>query len=145
MRNIDAMYVDTSALVKLYVEEPDSDACEATVAGNPLASSSLLYCEFRSALLGKLSRMVISRAFLEEVWEAFEDDIAVNRIHLIPVNDRLVNEAAGIVDELYPSVRLRTLDALHLATYKSVLAGPLFSRDIRMLQAAARMGLNLAG
>jgi predicted nucleic acid-binding protein len=145
MRNIDAMYVDTSALVKLYVEEPDSDACEATVAGNPLASSSLLYCEFRSALLGKLSRMVISRAFLEEVWEAFEDDIAVNRIHLIPVNDRLVNEAAGIVDELYPSVRLRTLDALHLATYKSVLAGPLFSRDIRMLQAAARMGLTLAG
>jgi predicted nucleic acid-binding protein len=103
MRNIDAMYVDTSALVKLYVEEPDSDACEATVAGNPLASSSLLYCEFRSALLGKLSRMVISRAFLEEVWEAFEDDIAVNRIHLIPVNDRLVNEAAGIVDELYLS------------------------------------------
>jgi predicted nucleic acid-binding protein len=89
--------------------------------------------------------MVISRAFLEEVWEAFEDDIAVNRIHLIPVNDRLVNEAAGIVDELYPSVRLRTLDALHLATYKSVLAGPLFSRDIRMLQAAARMGLTLAG
>ena len=145
MRNIDAMYVDTSALVKLYVEEPDSDACEATVAGNPLASSSLLYCEFRSALLGKLSRMVISRAFLEEVWEAFEDYIAVNRIHLIPVNDRLVNEAAGIVDELYPSVRLRTLDALHLATYKSVLAGPLFSRDIRMLQAAARMGLTLAG
>ena len=62
------MYVDTSALVKLYVDEPDSDACEATVAGNSLASSSLLYCEFRSALLGKLSRMLISRAFLDEDW-----------------------------------------------------------------------------
>jgi hypothetical protein len=139
------MYVDTSALVKLYVDEPDSDACEATVAGNSLASSSLLYCEFRSALLGKLSRMLISRAFLDEAWDAFEDDIAANRIHLIPVNDRLVNEAAGIVDELYPDVPLRTLDALHLATCRSVLAGPLFTRDIRMLQAAARMGLPFAG
>src|ERR1035438_5955174 len=54
------MYIDTSAVVKLYVEEPDSEACEAIVVGTTLVSSRLLYCEFRSALLGKVSRGVIS-------------------------------------------------------------------------------------
>jgi len=47
--------------------------------------------------------------------------------------------------ELHPGVPLRTLDAIHLATYLDVEAGPLFTRDPRMLQAAAFMGLPLAG
>jgi predicted nucleic acid-binding protein len=92
-----------------------------------------------------LARKAISQQLLDEIWETFEIDIAANRIHLIPVNDRLVNEAAGIVDELHPGVPLRNLDALHLATFRSVLAGPLFTRDRRMLQAAKKMGLPLAG
>jgi len=49
------------------------------------------------------------------------------------------------LDELHPNVPLRTLDALHLATYLSVETGPLFTKDIRMRQAAARLGLSLAG
>jgi predicted nucleic acid-binding protein len=139
------MYIDTSVAVKLYVEEPDSDACEATVAGRTLVSSSLLWCEFRSALLGKVSRGVISSDLEGEILGEFERDVATRKIVLISLDDLVIRNAAGLMGELHPGVPLRTLDAIHLATYLDVEAGPLFTRDPRMLQAAAFMGLPLAG
>lgn len=138
------MYIDTSAFVKLYVEEPDSEACEAIVAGNALVSSRLLYCEFRSALLAKVSRGIVSPESGTKIWNLFERDVATNDIHLLSINDLLLQDATNIVAEFNPSGRLRTLDALHLATYLSVEAGPIFTKDRRMIQAAERMGLPLA-
>lgn len=139
------MYIDTSALVKLYVREPDSEACEATVAGASLASSRLLYCEFRSALLVKVSRGALSAEVMAETLRAFETDIVAHRIQFIPLSDLLVKDAADLILDLHPTVPLRTLDALHLATYLSAHTGPLFTKDLRMLHAAERLGLPLAG
>ncbi len=139
------MYIDTSAVVKLYVGEPDSEACEATVAGTTLVSSRLLYCEFRSALLGKVSRGIISAELGAEIWREFEKDIAARKILFVSLNDMLVQDAADLLGELHPDVPIRTLDALHLATYLSIETGRLFTKDIRMLQAAVQLGLALAG
>jgi predicted nucleic acid-binding protein len=139
------MYVDTSAVVKLYIREPDSEACEAAVAGTTLVSSRLLFCEFRSALLGKVSRGIISHELRAEVWQEFEKDVAAHKIRFVSLNDLLVKDAADLMFELHPKVHLRTLDALHLATYLSVETGPLFTRNLRMLQAAEQLGLSLAG
>jgi len=139
------MYIDTSALVKLYIGEPDSDACEEIVAEESLVSSRLLYCEFRSALLGKISRGAVSPEFASEVWSEFEQHIVDRRIRLVSMDDTLFIEAAKLLGEIHPFVALRTLDALHLVTYMSVDAGPLFTKDRRMIQAAAHMGLPVAG
>jgi predicted nucleic acid-binding protein len=138
------MYIDTSALVKLYVEEPDSGACETVVAGNTLVSSRLLYCEFRSALVGKVSRGIISSKVQNEVWREFEADMAAHKIRLISISDMLVQDAAELMSDLRPNVYLRTLDALHLATFLSVEAGSLFTMDLRMFQAAKELGLSIA-
>ena len=35
---------------------------------------------------------------------------------------------------------LRTLDAIHLATYDSVITGPIFTKDKRMIAAAKLLG-----
>lgn len=139
------MYIDTSVLVKLYVEEPDSEACEAIVAGAPLVSSRLLRCEFRSALLSKVSRGIISAELMAEVWREFENSVATREIHLVSLDDMVVQDAADLLDELGPTVPLRTLDALHLATCLSLEAGSLFTKDVRMRQAAVQLGLPLAG
>ncbi len=61
------------------------------------------------------------------------------------MDDTLFIEAAKLLGEIHPFVALRTLDALHLVTYMSVDAGPLFTKDRRMIQAAAHMGLPVAG
>jgi uncharacterized protein len=139
------MYIDTSVMVKLYIEEPDSESCEAIVVGTTLVSSRLLYCEFCSALLGKVSRGIISAAFRNEVWQEFEKDIATHKIRFVSLNDMLIEEATALLSELHPNLPLRALDALHLATYLSIESGPLFTKDLRMLQAAERLGLSLAG
>jgi uncharacterized protein len=139
------VYIDTSVAVKLYLTEPDSESCEATVAGKTLVSSRLLYCEFRSALLGKISRGKLSAESGHMVWQAFENDVASSTIHFVSLTDLIVRDAADLLRELHPNLALRTLDALHLATYLSVETGTLFTKDIRMLQAATQLGLSLAG
>ncbi len=138
------MYIDTSAFVKLYVSEPDSEACESVVAGQTLVSSRLLSCEFRSALLNKESRAVISRETRDETWLRFQQDLAREMVVLVPLDDRIVAEAQEIMDSLFPDVPLRTLDALHLSTYVGIESGPFFSNDQRILRAARMLGLNLA-
>jgi uncharacterized protein len=139
------MYVDASVLVKLYLNEPDSEACEAIVAGVALVSSRLTYCEFRSALLGKVSRNGLSSESGAMVWRRFENDISIQEIRFVPLNDWIVLDAADLLRDLHPDVPLRTLDALHLATIMGTDSGPLFTKDRRMLQAAAKLGLPLAG
>ena len=139
------MYVDTSAVVKLFVAEPDSEACEAIVSGTTLVSSRLLYCEFRSAIFAKVSRGAIGAGSAAEIWEEFEDRIAVRSIQFLALDDLVVRDAAGLLAELHPNVQLRTLDALHLATFLGADVGPLFTKDARMLRAAALLGLPLAG
>jgi predicted nucleic acid-binding protein len=62
----------------------------------------------------------------------------------VSLSDLLVQEAADLLSDLHPAVPLRTLDALHLATYLSIEAGPLFTKDLRMRQAAVQLGLPLA-
>jgi predicted nucleic acid-binding protein len=139
------MYVDTSVVAKLYLNEPDSEASEAVAMGNPLVSSRLLHCEFRSALHGKASRGVIGIRTLAEVWQAFETDVAEGRLRLVSLDDDVARDASDLLAEIHSRVPLRTLDALHLATYMGIEAGPLFTRDQRMRQAAGILGLPLAG
>jgi predicted nucleic acid-binding protein len=138
------MYIDTSALVKLYVREADSEACWNTIADSSLVSSRLLYCEFRSALLGKESRKVISPESRNEAWRRFEQDISDRVIQFMSLNDLVIQDAQKLLDELHPSVSLRTLDAIHLATCISGEVGLLFTKDHRMLKAAGFLGLALA-
>jgi predicted nucleic acid-binding protein len=138
------MYIDTSVAVKLYTHEADSDACEAVVDGADLVSSELLYCEFRSALFAKERLRMISAQARDRVWEAFEQSLAERVLQLIPLDGAVVREAADILGQVHPTVALRTLDALHLATYLSIEAGPLFTKDKRMRNAAGQLNLTLA-
>jgi predicted nucleic acid-binding protein len=143
--NTKTYYIDTSVATKLYIREPDSSACVDIVRGATLVSSRLLYCEFRSALLGKESRGEISRELRMEAWTQFVEHAAAGMVRFCPLDDVIVQDAADLLDELHPHVALRTLDALHIATFLSIDGGPLFTKDLRMLSAAAHLGLAIAG
>jgi predicted nucleic acid-binding protein len=134
------MYLDTSVVVKLYTHEADSMACEETVEGHKVVSSELLYAELWSALLAKERAGVLSAEKREAVWELFELHLLEEEVTLIELDGMVVRDAAEIMAKVHPAVPLRTLDALHLATYGAIEAGPLFSRDRRMLAAAKLLG-----
>lgn len=123
------LYLDSSALVKLVASEPESAALFGALAGRPeLVSSALARVEVMRAV-GRLDKAARLRARADRV---------LGSVALIRVDDALL-EAAG---ELEPR-RLRTLDALHLATALSLATAleGFVVYDLGLAEAARRHGL----
>lgn len=135
------MYLDTSVLVKRYVAEPDSDEVDDVVVGFTLVSSELALGEVWSALLAKERAHALAPAGREAAWQAFLEDIDEGALRLIPLDGVMIREANEVMLRVHPHVPLRTLDAIHLATYAAVITGPLFTKDRRMLAAAKLLGM----
>ena len=127
------LYLDTSALVKLVVEERGSDAVDALVATTEYAVSSVIaYAECRSAIAraGKLGRVDAAAAVrsLDRVWDA---------VQTLDVDLRLSARAG----ELASRHLLRGMDALHLASALEMVTPELpvaFATFDRALAQAAR-------
>jgi len=109
------LYLDTSALVKLYAEEEGSGLVRRGVRDSDLIATSLMaYAEARSALARKSRSREISRAALTKCKREFDRDWL--RLHRLPVDETLVRKAGELAEEH----ALRALDALHLATADSL-------------------------
>ncbi|MGK2949905.1 MAG: type II toxin-antitoxin system VapC family toxin [Acidimicrobiales bacterium] len=125
-----ATYLDSSALVKLAVEEPESAALRRHLRRRrPLVSSALARTEVLRALLPLGEAAVLrGRAVLA-------------RVELVRINDQILT-AAGAIEP--PEVR--SLDAIHLATAQRLgqdLA-QLVTYDNRMTAAAEQLQLRTA-
>jgi len=124
------IYVDTSALVKLVRREPESDALADWLderGPTPWVASALIEVELTRALRRSDPRLI--------------GDVPpiVARVARYEIDD-VVRAAAAA----YPDPDLRSLDAIHLATAKSVFGGSLtafVAYDERLLSAAADQGL----
>lgn len=121
-----ATYLDSSAIVKLAVREPESVALRRYLRRRqPLVSTALARTEVLRALLPAGDQAITrGRAVLQ-------------RIDLVRVNDRILN-AAGM---LRPP-ELRSLDAIHLATAHELgdELNALVTYDDRMVTAAKGLG-----
>ena len=105
------LYLDTSALVKLYAEEAGSGLVRQRVRDSDLIATSLVaYAEARSALARKSRSREISRPALTQCKKEFERDWL--RLHRLPIDETLIRKAGQLAEEY----ALRALDALHLAT-----------------------------
>ena len=123
-------YVDSSAIVKLAVAEPESRALrQYLVRRQPLVSSALAHTEVTRALLPS-GTQAVARAH-----------DALRRVQLLRVNDRVLTEAG----RLEPA-ELRSLDAIHLAS-AGQLGGSvkqIVTYDERMAAAAEALGWSVA-
>ncbi|MEP6592163.1 MAG: type II toxin-antitoxin system VapC family toxin [Acidobacteriota bacterium] len=121
-----ATYLDSSAIVKLAVREPESLALRRYLRRKqPLVSSALARTEVLRALLSAGDEAIIrGRAVLQ-------------RIDLVRVNDRILNAAGA----LRPP-ELRALDAIHLASAQELGTElrALVTYDDRMVTAARQLG-----
>jgi uncharacterized protein len=129
-------YVDASALLKRYVDEPDRDRAEEYLAADPaLATGRHTIVEVRR----NLARLLSGRE-LERVRSLFLDDIG--RLALIELDSRTV-ELAATAAELTSA---RTLDALHLgAAQRLGTFTPLLTFDVRLGRAARELGFTVLG
>jgi predicted nucleic acid-binding protein len=138
------MYLDTCILAKLFAPEEDSEKYATQTSGAILVSSEIAYAEVFSALLRKERMGEITLEQRSLGWIRFERQIREKSIYLAPLDGAIVRHARDIMLELHPHVALRTLDAMHLATYFTVLSGPLLTNDRRMREAATRLEIALA-
>lgn len=125
-----ATYLDSSAIVKLAVEEPHSAALRRYLRRRkPLVSSALARTEVLRALL-----------FEGESGIRHGRDVLA-RVDMVRVSDRVLDTAG----ELLPA-RMRSLDAIHLATAQQLGRdlGRVISYDERMIEAAAALGIKTA-
>jgi predicted nucleic acid-binding protein len=130
-------YVDSSALAKLYVDEPASALAVEILSVDPvLVTSMLTVVEVRRALARHFTGINLIRAR-----ETFEADL--DRMALIQPTESTWTYAADIAEEL----EVRSLDALHLAVAKRLQIAALrfVTFDIRQAQAARLLGLDVVG
>ena len=125
-----ATYLDSSAIVKLAVQEPESGAL-------------LRYLRRRRPLVtSALARTEVARALMALGPEAVRRGLDVlSRIDVVRINDRVLDAAGALLPP-----ELRSLDAIHLATAQ--LLGDDLARivtyDERMAEAASAQGRPVA-
>lgn len=126
-----AAYLDSSAFVKLVVEETETAAVRTFLANRDArrVSSALLRAESLRAVryLGPEALVTVREG--------------LRRVDLVGIDDRIL-DAAGTLE---PQV-LRTLDAIHLATALAVGDDleMVVTYDERMVDAARLLGLSTA-
>lgn len=123
-----ATYLDSSAIVKLVVKEPESAALRRYLRRRgPFVSSALARTEVLRALLLEGDRGVArGRSVLR-------------RIDMVRIGDRILDAAASLVP-----ASISSLEAIHLATAQRLGRdlGRFVTYDKRMIEAAEWLGID---
>lgn len=130
------LYVDTSALLKRYVYERDSEVAKQLMSTDPVVvTSRLTEVELRRNLTRLLDGddLVRARRRAQADLDAFA---------LVNLDAATCNEAARIAEQIL----CRSLDALHVAAaLRTGRSTTLLTFDIRQAQAARSVGLSVIG
>lgn len=129
-------YVDTSALLKRYVDEPDSDrAVELLVSDPELVTGRHTIVEVRRNLARLLPAMAAATARA-----SFNEDLA--SLAIVELDAATCEMAATIAEQ----TGVRTLDGLHLGAARRLGTALTFlTFDARQAQAARALGFTVAG
>lgn len=123
------LYVDSSALVKLAVAEPESKALRDYLRRHgPHVASALARTEVARALL-PLGSVAVDRGAS-----------VLQRVELIRISERVLRSAGA-----FEPLEIRSLDAIHLATAKLLQPGlrAIVTYDERMADAARAMKIQV--
>ncbi len=134
-------FLDTSALLKVYLDEPGSTVVRELVASTPVAVSGLAYVEARAGLARRRRELPSVEAPLREATRFFEGHWS--SLAVVPATPDLLRAAADLCDA-HP---LRAGDAIQLASALAIRAAGgtvrLVASDQRLLAAAAAEDLGV--
>ena len=137
------VYYDSSALLKIYIQEEYSDFIRNSILNNQFNNiSTLSYIEIHSVFSRLFNNFQISKDELIFLKESFNHDFKI--FLQIPIDIRLIKRAS----ELTYLTNLRTLDSIHLATIEFLKFSTdeefLFACfDKKLMDAAISLGINI--
>ncbi len=137
------LYLDTSALVKLYVAEDDSDVVQAAAkAADSLASSVLAYVEAHAAFARLHREGLLSEPQHELARQRFREDWRDMR--RVETGDSLLKRAVDLTEAFalraYEGVQLAAADYLSRATNETLVFA---CHDAALNKAAKVLGMSL--
>lgn len=136
-------YLDTSALAKLYLREPGSDAFEEYFWGlGSRVISSLNRVEMRSVLARLQRTDHLDEAGARRIHGAFLRDIASRSLEVMSLNDATFDIVGDLVARTATG-SLGTLDAIHLAAAESMAVEEIATADRVMADAAEAIGIRV--
>ena len=132
-----SLYVDSSALLKRYVDEPESETCERYLLADPVwITGRHTYVEVRRNLCRMLAPLDL---------DAARADFAVHwaRTKIVELDPVTCDLAAQLAE----ATGVRTLDALHLAAARRVGGSDIavLTLDHRLRDAAQALGMPTPG
>lgn len=138
------LYLDTSALVKLYVPETDSDTMQQRVETADLPSTSgISYAEARAAFARKRREHTVSTRHYRTIVQDFDNDWET--YFIVDVSETLIKRAGQLAEQH----ALRGYDAVHLAS--AVIVSEETNQPVRfacfdekLCRAARRHGLTVS-
>lgn len=110
-------FFDTSALVKIFSNEPGSAKVKEFVI-NPKAEcwiSDLAFVELYSALFRKFRNNEITQQQLEVAASGIKEQL--NTFIIFPLEKSIIEESINLIKEYGKVYGLRTLDALHISSW----------------------------
>jgi len=131
------LYADASAIIKLYLAEPNSEVARETLRGDPeWISACLTIVEVRRNLARLLEGEELARARAE-----FSRDWS--DVLSVALDDPTSERAAALAE----ATGVKTLDALHLAAAEKAGGGrlPIVTFDLRLAEAARSLGWEVLG
>ena len=133
------LLLDTSALVKLYLEEPGTRSIQERVAETTVALSHLAYGEIYATFARRLREKLLNEDEHNAVCMAFEEDWGA--VLRIPISTEVLVQVPALCRR-HP---LRGADALHLASAMMLVEREVdvtfASSDRRQLEAATAEGI----
>lgn len=141
---ISSIFADTSALVKFYYPETDSDMIEKVLLeAEHIFISSLTIVEMASALWRKVRTGELETDRQALLWNAFLDDLETDKMEMLPLDDRHYVKAADLIKEFGGKYGIKTLDSLHLATAHDLGDTMFLCSDKTLSEVARKMGIKV--
>ena len=139
---------DTSALLKLYVRERDSDRFHQLIQTLPekTAISQFTLAEMHRALWAKVFARAVPANFAQKAYREFRTDVETAILNVVPFGGAILEEFDRIIPICYRAsspVPIRTLDGLILASALIARTPDMVSTDSRMRNAGALLGLRV--
>lgn len=146
MAHAERTYADASALLKLYVHEPESAAMSAwrtrTKGALPVSEHGRL--EIVNGICLAAFRRMISTDAMHDALASFDEDLAEGRYVHADVLWRATLRRAGEISRAHTAtVGCRTLDVLHVATAVELGLRNFVTFDRRQQQLARVAGLRV--
>lgn len=146
MASADSIYVDPSALLKLYLKEPESRVMAGwrKKIGDPLLVTHHGRVELTNGIALAAYRGIITDKIHDAAMAALDDDFAQGRYRQGDVLWRATLKRAGELSRKHTrSIGCRSLDILHVASALELEFKQFSTFDVRQQQLARAAGLRI--